>query len=255
MGTARSICKLPAIAVVLILLVCAGLSAWGLYSWVWPKVGTVLEYVVGTYDALLPEITIRDGQASIREQQPHFIDTGDKDLVAVVDTRENKQKDALDYLKDVSTGAVLTRDSVVTKSQGQIRIIPLKGIPDLVVNSRNLRAFLDEYLPTVTRIFILVVLLYFLIVKPLQALIFALLPHVVARSYSTALTYGEAIKLSAVAMVPPVTLDLFLDLSGIGIPMAFIVYFGLYIGLLILAVRDLVHSGPLPTGPSISINP
>jgi len=255
MGTARAICRIPAIAVVLILLACAGLSAWGLFSWFWPKVGTVLEYVAGTYDALLPEITIRDGKASIREQQPHFIDTGDKDLVVVVDTRENNQKEALDYLKDVSTGAVLTRDSVVTKNQRQIRIIPLQGIPDLVVNSRNLRALLDEYLPTVTGIFILAVIIYFLIVKPLQAIIFALLPHVAARSYSTALTYGEAIKLSAVAMVPPVTLDLFLDLSGIGIPMAFIIYFGLYIGLLILAVRDLVHSSPLPTGPSTSINP
>jgi len=255
MGTARSICKIPAIAVVLILFACAGLSAWGLYSWVWPKVGTVLEYVAGSYDALFPEITIRDGKASIREQQPHFIDTGDKDLVVVVDTRESKEKDALDYLKDVSTGAVLARESVVTKSQGQIRIIPLKGMPDLVINSRNMRALLDEYLPTVTRFFILAVILYFLIVKPLQAIIFALLPHVAARSYSTALTYGEAIKLSAVAMVPPVTLDLFLDISGIRIPMAFIIYFVLYIGLLILAVRDLVHSSTLPTGPSTSINP
>ena len=254
MGTARSICRIPAIAVVLVL-ACAGLSVWGLFSWFWPKVGTVLEHVVGTYDAVLPEITIRDGKVSIREQQPHFIDTGEKDLVVVVDTRENKQKDALDYLKDVSTGAVLARDSVFTKSQGQIRIIPLKGIPDLVVNSRNLRALLDEYLPTVTWLFILVVILYFLIVKPLQALIFALLPQVAARSYSVALTYGEAIKLSAVAMVPPVTLDLFLDLSGIGIPMAFIIYFGLYIALLILAVRDLVHSSPLPIEPSTSINP
>ncbi|MGO9569195.1 MAG: DUF1189 family protein [Desulfomonilaceae bacterium] len=255
MGTARSICKIPAIAVVLVLLVCAGLSAWGLFSWVWPKVETVLEYVVGTYDAVLPEITIRDGKATIREQQPHFIDTGDKDLVVVVDTREDKQKEALDYLKDVSTGAVLARDSVVTKSQGQIRIIPLKGIPDLVLNSRNLRALFDEYLPTVTRIFILVVILYFLIVKPIQAIIFALLPYFVARSYSAALTYGEAIKLSALAMVPPVTLDLFLNLSGIRIPMSFIIYFGLYIALLILAVRDLVRSKPLPTGPLTSINP
>jgi hypothetical protein len=255
MGTARSICKMPAIVIVLVLLVCAGLSAWGLFSWVSPKVETVLEYIVGTYDSLLPEITVRDGKASIREQQPHFIDLGDKDLVIVIDTREDKQKDALDYLKDVSTGAVLTRDSVVTKSNGQIRIIPLKEMPDIVVNSRNLRALLDDYLPLAKRLFIVVVILYFLIVKPLQAIIFALLPHVVARSYSTALTYGEAIKLSAVAMVPPVTLDLFLDLSGIRIPMAFIIYFGLYIGLLILAVRDLVHSSPLPTGPSTSINP
>ena len=248
MGTARAICEIPAIAVVLVLLACAGLSAWGLFSWFWPKVETVLEHVAGAYDAVLPEIAVRGGKATIREQQPHFIDTGDKDLVVVIDTRENKEKDALDYLKDVSTGAVLTRDSVVTKSQGQIRIIPLTGIPDLVVNSRNLKALLEEYLPTVTRLFILAGILYYLVVKPLQAMIFALLPYFVARSYSAALTYGEAIKLSALAMVPPVTLDLFLDLSGISIPMPFIIYFGLYIALLILAVRDFVRSKPLPRG-------
>ncbi len=255
MGTARDICRIPVIVVVLVLLACAGLSAWGLYAWFWPKVETVLEHVADKYDALLPEITIRDGKATIREQQPHFIDIGEKDLAFVIDTRENKQKDALDYLKDVSTGAVLTKDSIITKSQGQIRIIPFKGLPDLVINSHNLKALLAEYLPTVTRLFILVIILYFLVVKPLQAIILALLPYLVARSYSAALTYGEAIKLSALAMAPPVVLDLFLDLSGINIPMPFIIYFALYIALLILAVRDLVHSKPLQAGPSTSINP
>ncbi len=239
----------------LVLLVCAGLSSWGLFSSFWPKVETVLELVADKYDAVLPEITIRGGKASIREEQPHFIDTGYKELVVVIDARENKQKDALDYLKDVSTGAVLSRDSVVTKSQGQIRIIPLKGIPDMVINSQSLKALLAQYLPMVTRLVVLAVILYFLLVKPLQAIILALLPYFAGRSYSIALTYGEAIKIAAVAMVPPVALDLFLSLSGIKIPMLFTIYFGLYFVLLILAVRDLVRSKPLPMGPSTSINP
>lgn len=255
MGTARSICKMPALVVAVVLLACAGLSAWGLFSWFWPKVETISEYAVDKYDALLPEITIRGGKAAIREQQPHFIDTGEKDLVAVIDTREGKEKDALDYLKEASVGAVLTRDSIVIKNQGQIRIIPLEGAPDLVINSKNVKAILSRYLPLASRLVLLAVIFYFIVVKPLQAIIFALLPYFAARSYSVALTYGEAIKIAAVAMVPPVALDLFLNLSGITIPMAFILYFGLYIALLILAVRDLARSEPLPTGPSVSINP
>lgn len=99
------------------------------------------------------------------------------------------------------------------------------------------------------------VILFFIVVKPLQALIFALLPYFAARSYSVALTYGEGVKIAVVAMVPPVVLDLFLDLSGLNIPMSFILYFGLYIALLIFAVRDLVQGKTLPIGPSTSINP
>ena len=141
MGTARSSCKIPAVA---------GLcDSFGLHGV--EHVGALLMGLAQGRNCFgirrrsvrrLVRITVHDGKASIREEQPHFIETGDKDLAVVIDTRENKQKDALDYLKDVSTGAVLARDSVVTKSQGQIRIIPLKGIPDLVVNSRNLRALL-----------------------------------------------------------------------------------------------------------------
>jgi hypothetical protein len=254
-GTARSICKMPAIVVALVLLVCSGLSAWGLFSGFWPGVETFLRLAVDKYDALLPAITIQGGKASIHEQQPHFIDLGDKDLVAVIDTREGKEKDAQDYLKDATAGAVLTRESIVTKSQGQLRIIPLQGAPDLVINSSNVRAILNEYLPLASRLVLLAVILYFVFIKPLQAIIFALLPYFAARSYSVALTYGESVKIAAVVMVPPVALDLFLHLSGIQIPVAFVFYFGLYIALLILAVRDLVHSKPLEAGPSTTINP
>jgi hypothetical protein len=246
---------MPAIVVALVLLVAAGFSAWGLYSWFWPKVETFLEHVTDRYDALVPQITISGGKASIQEQQPYYIETGEKDLVLAIDTREGKEKDALDYLKDVSTGAVLTRDSVVTKSQGQIRIIPLKEMPDVVVNSKNVRHVVKKYLPLAGSLILLVIMLYFLVIKPLQAIIFALLPYLAARSYAVALTYGEAVKIAAVAMVPPVALDLLFNLSGINIPLAFIIYFGLYIALLILAVRDLARSMPVPAGPSTSINP
>ncbi|MGB6066848.1 MAG: DUF1189 family protein [Desulfomonilaceae bacterium] len=255
MGTTRAICRLPVIVVVLVLLACAGFSAWGLYAWLWPKVESTFAFLTDKYDALVPEIIIHDGTATISAPQPYYVKTGDKDVAVVIDTRENKEKDALDYLKNVQAGAVLTRDSVVTKSQGQIRILPLKSVPNFVINSRNIKALFTRYEPIAVRLVILVLTLYFLVVKPLEAIIFALVPYLGARSYSVLLNYGEAIKIAVVAMIPSVTLDLFLDLSGIRIPMAIIIYFGLYLALLFLAVRDLVRNEPSPVGPSTSINP
>ena len=73
MGTARSICKIPAIVVALVLLVCAGLSAWELYSSFWPAVDTALKELARIYDAKLPEITVSGGKATIGGQQPRFI--------------------------------------------------------------------------------------------------------------------------------------------------------------------------------------
>ena len=255
MGTARFICKIPAIGVAPILLVCAGLSAWGFFSWFWLDVERLLKLAADRYDAAFPEITMRDGKAAIREQQPRFINVGDKKLIVVIDTRETKQKDASDYLKDVSDGAVLSRDSLVIKNQGQLQAIPLKWIPDFVINSHNLKALLNKYLPMVTGLLLLVLMVYFIVVKTLQALIFALLPYFASRPYSVALTYGEAVKIAAVALVLPVALDLFLYLSGIKIPKAFIIYIALYVALLVLAVRDLARNKPLRMGPSTSIDP
>ena len=55
----------------------------------------------------------------------------------------------MNYLRNAEAGLVLTQDAVVTKNNGQIRIIPLKGMPDMVLNAAMLRDIADKYLPLV----------------------------------------------------------------------------------------------------------
>ncbi len=242
-GIARSICSQPAVVAVAAVLICVAVSAFAI---VWvnvPKIEAFLNSAVQKYDVLLPEITFKNGQASIREQQPYFVDTrGEKDLALVIDTRAGKEDEGLAYLSEVETGAVLLKDRFVFKDRAQVRIFDLKDMPDFVFNSRNLQELLDRYLPTATRLGAILTLIYFLFVKPLQVLIFGLIPYFGARTYSVSITFGEAMKIASVALIPCVLMDALVEFAGVRLPAAFILYYGLYILLLVLAVRDLVRN-------------
>ena len=256
MGITRSISKIHPIVVVLVILACVGVSTWALVTKVAPEAERLLALIVSKYDEYLPEITIQDGQAGIREEQPYYVEKlTDEEGAVVIDTREGKQDQALNYLKDYPNGAVLTRDTLVVKQPSQIRIIPLEDCPDLVFNSRNLKELGEQFLPLVIRIGTVAVALLYLFAKPLQILLMALIPYFGARWYSVSLTYGGAFKIAAFAMIPPVILDLLWGYSGILAPRTFVVYFGVYIILMILAAKDVISSAPAEPEPSFAIKP
>jgi hypothetical protein len=253
MGMTRSLIKTSGLIVALILVGCSLLTAWAFISYVKPKVGTIFDQIVSKYDAFLPEIVLRNGHASIRGPQPYFIDTrGEKDLALVIDTREEKQKDGLDYLKDVANGVVLTRDTLITKQEGQIRIIPLKGMPDFELNSRTLQELAARYAPQATGIALGAVIAYYLAVKLFQVLILALVPYLALRSYKVPLRYGEALKVAVFCMIPPVLYDTFLYFLDVRVPWSFVIYFAAFVGLLALAAKDLIKNFRAEEDPSLS---
>ncbi|MDQ7781285.1 MAG: DUF1189 family protein [Desulfomonilaceae bacterium] len=243
MGTARSITRTHGLVAALIVAVCIGVSSWGLMSALVPKAEWILDQAVEQYDTYLPEITIRNGQASIRGEQPFRLEELEREgAFLVIDTREGKHQEALDYLKEAHTGLVLTRDSLIVKNQNQIKIVPLKDFPDITVNSEEIRAFVHAYLPMVVQWVWGLVIVYFMFAKSVQLLVLGMIPYFGARSYSVDLTYGEALKIASFAMVPVVILDVLLHLSGTSIAGSFVLYFSIYIGLLILSVWELVKS-------------
>ncbi len=260
MGMARSMCRMPVILVIAVLVLCVGLSTWGLMSAATKAVKFLVNEAVTKYDVLFPEITVKDGQASIREKQPYYVDLfggkrKNKDLVLVVDTREDKEKDAMDYLKDTPSGAVLTRKTLVFKNQNQMRVVPLKDMPDMVVNSRTIREVTAKYVPTLIQWAVVTILFYFFLAKPAQALLLAMIPYFAARSYAADATYGQSLKIAILAMPVPVIFDLVTDLLHVHIPASFVLYFVLYIGGIVLITRDLVTAPPSFAGPAEQIRP
>ncbi|MEJ2719023.1 MAG: DUF1189 family protein [Deltaproteobacteria bacterium] len=221
MGVTRSICRSPAFLVVLVLLACVGVSSWAMVSRLTPLAEAMLDRVAAGYDEYLPEITIRNGKASIREKQPFFVHalTSDQGVV-VIDTRAGKQSQALQYLKGARNGAVLTRDRLFLKNPNQIRILPLAHVPNMVLSSRDLMEMKREYFPLILRIGAILVVIYFLIAKLLQVLVLALIPYLGARLSSVVVSY-----------------------------------YVLYLFILLVAVIDLVKTSPRAIQPNSPISP
>jgi hypothetical protein len=251
MQITRSIARSHAAISVLVLAGCIVVSSLALTRIVVPAVDTLLNGAAEKYDALFPAITVQGGKASIKEQQPYFVDIGTKDIALVIDTREGGHKSGLSYLKTAQAGAVLTRDSLIIKNQHKIRVMPLKGLPDFTLNSGEIRHLVERYHPLLTRWIWIAIVCYFCLSKSVQLLFFAMIPYFGARSYSLDLSYGQALKVAAFAMAPPVLLDLGLGAGSLGITGSFVIYFAVYVGVLIFSVWDLVKSSPeasLPTG-------
>jgi Protein of unknown function (DUF1189) len=255
MRLARSITEMHPIVILLILVAAIALSTWGLVLTGGKKLEVWVHRGVDKYDAYLPEITIKHGQASIQGKQPYFVKTGEKNFVAVIDTREGEQNGARNYLKNAPEGVVLTRTNIAVKDHDKIQIIPLKEVPDMVLNARNLRKIERNYMPKVLRLGAILVTFYYIFAKVLQMLVLGLIPYVAARSYNVKLAYGQALKISSAAMILPVAAEVLLDFSNITIPRWFFFYFLIYIGTLVILTIDLVSSPSSGISPTEPINP
>ncbi len=243
MGITLSIIKTRVILVLLVFIACIGLSAFAITSLIVPQIDRFIDHGVRMYDDIFPEIRIKNGKASISKQQPYLVDKIDeKYFTVIIDTRDGKQGEALNYLSNAPSGLVLTQDAVVMKNSGQIRVIPLKNIPDIVLNSATLNEITDKYLPLVKPVVGISAVIYFSIGKAIQILILSLIPFFWASSAKVPISYGQALKISVFGMALPVIVEVLSYLSETRIPGWFYIYFGFYVILMFLASTDLVRS-------------
>lgn len=254
MAFARSICRIHWIAVVAVVVAIIAVSTWTLASLVIPRAESILDLVIDKYDAYVPEIAITGGEAFVEVEQPYFIDVGGpQNGVFVIDTGMEEAGAALEYLKDADNGMVLTKNALVIKNNRQYRILPLKDIPDFVVNGSTLRELKGRFFPLAVTIVTVCFALYYVVSKLVQVFLFALIPYLGASSQGA--TYGDGLKIAAFAMIPPVVLALIALFAGLGFWISFLTYFALYLVLLILATVGLARTGKSTFSPTAPINP
>lgn len=213
-GLIEVIRRMSAVGTLAIVLGCGALSSWGLVTRGLPALATSVDQLAAMYDAVLPEITFRDGKPSIREKLPYFVHAfGVKNLAIVIDNRETRLASLLNDLSNVKNGAVLARETIVVKIGRQTRILPLPQIPDLVLNSRIIEQFVRERFSQVTKYIALLIVLYGLAVKLLQILILGFAFYHASRLCSISMTYGESFKVASVTMILLVLLNFFLGVN------------------------------------------
>lgn len=240
MRITRTLCEVKPVWVILVLAATSVVSAWGLVHHLGSKIDRLWTHAADTYDEYLPEITIKEGKASIRKQQPYRVPgLAGQHFVAVIDTRPGHERDVLQYLAEAPDAAVLTRDAAWIKNKRQTRSFPLKEFPDMTVDSATIASLKDDYFSLLMRVLGVCAGFYFLCAKLLQASLFAFVAFSVTRSSVSPPPYGRIFKIAVFALVPPSCMDLIMGMIGLSISSGFALYFFLYGAILVLTSVDL----------------
>ncbi|MFH0823771.1 MAG: DUF1189 family protein, partial [Pseudomonadota bacterium] len=188
-----SLCRIHGVFIFFVLLACMGLSVWAFTAGLVPKAEKLLDGIIRLAASTVPEITVRNGKAAIKAEEPfHIKIPGAESVMVMIDTREGRREEILRELAEVEDGAVLTRDSIIIKNNRQTRIVPLNKEMNLVINAGTLTQLKKTYFPTVVAVVTGAAGVYFLLAKLLQALLMALVPYVVGERSSEPLSYGNS---------------------------------------------------------------
>ena len=163
----------------------------------------------------VPEITITDGQVSIKETQPYYIKDPDSDEpLAIIDTTGQ-----IESLEDTDAFCLLTGNKVITKkSEFENRTYDLSNVKAFVVDSERITGWLQigrKFLAVVIYPF---VLLGYYMYRIVQALIYAAIGLLFASFCKTTLSYTALIRLAVVAVTPCIIVGTILGLTDTSIP-------------------------------------
>ncbi|MHC4159706.1 MAG: DUF1189 family protein [Planctomycetota bacterium] len=145
----------------------------------------------------VPEITITDGEVSIKEPQPYYItDPENDDILAVIDTT-----DTINSLEDTDALCLVTKTSVIyRKNELQTQTVDLSQVENFVLDSDRITGWLQiakKLLAVTIYPFALLGSYFYRIV---QALIYAAIGLLFASLCKARLSYAALLRLAIVAV-------------------------------------------------------
>lgn len=163
----------------------------------------------------VPEITITDGQVSIKEPQPYFIRVPDNnDVIAVIDTTGSIESPA-----DANTFFLLTNNSmIIRKSDFETQTIDLSQVKSFTIDSATITSWLHTAQKYLVIIMYPIALLSSYVYRIILALIFAAIGLLFASSCKVSLSYGALLRLAVVAMTPCMIVKTVFGLAGVHLP-------------------------------------
>ena len=197
----------------------------------------IANFVINEAPAMVnqvPEITITNGQVSIKERQPYYIKDPDSgETFAIIDTTGQ-----IKSLEGTEAMFLLTSNKVIAKkSQFENRTYDLSNVQEFAIDSELITGWLQ-----IGRKFLAVVIFPFALFgsylyRIVQALIYAAIGLLFASICKTTLPYTALIRLAIVAVTPCIIVGTILGLAGTPIPN--IAYLLAALGYLFFAVKSI----------------
>lgn len=169
----------------------------------------------------VPEITITDGQVSIKEPQPYFIRVpDDNDVIAVIDTTGSIKSPA-----DANAFFLLTNNSIITRrSDYETQTFDLSQVESFTMESADITRWLHTAEKYLVIILYPLALLSSYAYRIIQALIYAAIGLLFASTCKVSLSYGALLRLAVAAMTPCIIIKAVFAWAGVYFPCIGILY-------------------------------
>ena len=195
----------------------------------------VMEYISAEapkYVKQVPVITIAQGQVSIKEPVPYFINVPDKNTpFAIIDPSGR-----ITSLDKTSASVLLTDSQLIIKNSSAIsRALDLKGI-DLIIDQKVINGWLETFDTLFSIVLFPFVLLSSFLFHIIQVLPSAGIGTLFAKQLGANVRYKALVRLSAVSFTPAIVLQTIHALLDIPFPYRTPISFLISLGYLYYAV-------------------
>jgi hypothetical protein len=201
---------------------------------------------VDPYLDQIPTITIKDGKASADVPQP-WVKRFDRDengntFVLIIDTTGQREDFGHDEI-----GVFVKRETVIVKQPDQRREMELSKFPDMVIGPHTVREAIKSVLRRAPYYIGAFLLVYFFLIKLMQALLLVLPALIGASGRRPPLGFGQLFGVAVYALAPAVLLDCVLDFLPVHVPHFWLVYFALAATYAVLGARRASDEPEAPT--------
>lgn len=208
----------------------------------------------------LPQIKIENGQ--LTRPQTRFLKEWDEGFVFLVVPQKD---DYFSIINEYENIALLTQDSLILKfdkgnqGQSEIKTFDLARIELLSLtpgsrglnilfkdktfdfNESSIKKFLRRLIPILFPIFFIYFFFLYLVIKPLQVVIFSLGALIINNLTKAKLSYKQLLNIGVYAMVPPVLIVLFLQFLNIHFFILYVIIYFVYLYFGISSVKELTN--------------
>lgn len=182
----------------------------------------------------IPEFRLEDGEFSFEGEMPYYISSS-TDEAFVIDTTGQLSESVL---KDVSSGMLITKNMLyVKRSEIETREFSLTELKGITLTKSKVLEFLPK-LSWIVFIFIAFGFIFVLGWKLLNAVILALVGLIISAVMKRRLKYGNLLNISIYALTLPMLIQLAVNLYGYPIPNFWLIYWGISILYVSMAVKS-----------------
>lgn len=182
----------------------------------------------------VPEFKLENGEFSFEGKMPYYISSS-TDEAFIIDTTGQVTKDAL---KDVAVGMLITKDKLyVKRSEVETREFSLSELKDITFTKSDVIEFLPK-LSWIVLIFIAFGFIFALGWKLINVVILALLGLFANAVLNCRLKFNNMMNISIYALTLPMLIQVAVNLYGYPIPGFGLIYWGISILYVVLAVKS-----------------